>query len=87
MIIYDFYADWCGPCHMMDPVIKDVMRDYPYAQLMKVDVELNPTMASEYKVSSIPTLVFMKDGAEVHRLNGFASKAAIVNVLEKFKNI
>lgn len=87
MIIYDFYADWCGPCKMMDPVVKDVMRDYPYAKLMKVDVELNPTMANEYNVTSIPTLVFIKDDVEVYRLNGFASKPALVNVLEKFKNI
>lgn len=83
MRIVDFYADWCGPCRMMDPIIKSMMQEYPHVEVFKVNVDQNADLVKEYNVSSIPTLVFVKDEKEVGRLNGFASKDAIRTVLNK----
>jgi len=81
--ILDFYADWCGPCKMMDPMMKEVLRDHPDVELEKVNVDQNEKLTEEYGVKSIPTLVFFKNGKEVERLNGFASTSAIENVLKR----
>lgn len=81
--VLDFYAEWCGPCKMMDPIFKRVMSEYPHVDTLKIDVDSNDALTKEYNVVSIPTLIFMKDDVEVYRLNGFASTDAIKNVLNK----
>lgn len=82
--IYDFYAEWCGPCRMMEPSIKAIMRDYPHVEVVKVNVDHFEDLTARHKVTSIPTLVFFKDDVEVARLNGFASQDAIKTILKKY---
>lgn len=80
---YDFYADWCGPCKMVDPMVKKVLVDYPSIEFIKVDVELDKELTARFGITSIPTMIVMKDDVEVSRLNGFNSVDAIQKAIEK----
>lgn len=80
---YDFYADWCGPCKMVDPMVKKVLNNYPSIEFIKVDVEVDRELTAKFGVTSIPTMVVMKDDVEVSRLNGFNSVDAIEKAIEK----
>ena len=62
-VLVDFYADWCGPCKMVAPIIEELGKEYAgKIKVAKIDVEQAPGVASEYGVMSIPTLLFFKDG-------------------------
>ena len=81
--IIDFYADWCGPCHAMAPILdKTVEAMKPNVILEKVNVDENQQKASEFGVMSIPTLVLMKDGKEVDRKVGLLFEPALKQWLE-----
>lgn len=65
MKIIDFYADWCGPCKMMDPIMKDFRDKYPDFEVEKVDIDKNMNMAQEFNISSVPTFVLLNDENEI----------------------
>lgn len=70
-VLVDFYADWCGPCKMMAPVLDDVARDRRGQVLVaKLDTDGNPTMAVRYGIRGIPTLILFRDGREFTRQTG-----------------
>lgn len=70
MEIMDFYADWCGPCQMMKPIIAEFEEAHPEIKVRVVNVDADGAMAAEYGVSGIPCIVFLKDGKEVNRAVG-----------------
>ena len=77
--VIDFYADWCGPCKMMAPIFEETAKELTgKANLGKINVEEEMDLAGKYGVSSIPTIIYFKDGAEVDRTLGVQSKEAIV---------
>ena len=81
--VIDFHADWCGPCHMMDPIIKDVEKELAgKVKFEKVDVDAENEKAQEYEVLSIPTFVIMKDGKEVDRIVGARGKSQFKQIIE-----
>lgn len=83
--LIDFYADWCGPCQMMPPILKEVKSMYgEKINILKVDVDKNQKAASKYSVRSIPTLVLFKSGKIVWRKTGVAQTAEISTALKKF---
>jgi len=62
-VLVDFYADWCGPCKQMPPILKKVKEELrEQVRIIKVDVDKNPTIATKYQIRSIPTLMIFKDG-------------------------
>ena len=85
-VLVDFYADWCGPCKMMAPVLDELARERSGELLVvKVNSDQNPASPQRFNVRGIPTLVILKDGQEVARQVGYAPKAALVGLLEKAK--
>ena len=70
-LIVDFWAQWCGPCHMMAPVFENAARRLePHARLVKVDTEAEPGIAGRYAIRSIPTLIAFRGGREIGRQSG-----------------
>ena len=77
-VLVDLYADWCGPCRQLGPVIDQLAREYDDSvKIGKLNIDENPDLANQYKVSSIPTLLLFKDGQVKDRLVGNRSKKEI----------
>ncbi|MCP5492411.1 MAG: thioredoxin [Chlamydiales bacterium] len=76
--LIDFYADWCGPCRMLTPVLEEVASEMQgKANFAKLDIDQNQKVAGQYQVTSVPTLILFKDGKEVNRLVGLRDAEAI----------
>ena len=83
----DFYADWCGPCKMLSPVLSEIADEYAdVIRVAKVNVDDEPELAMKFKVSSIPMLVLFKDGRIVSTSVGYRPKDEILNELKLYKN-
>ena len=80
-VLVDFYADWCGPCKMMSPIIEELAAELDgKAKVGKINVDENPDIAVEYNVMSIPTLIIFKNGKEEKRLVGLRDKEELLNL-------
>src|SRR5580692_1127335 len=84
--LVDFYADWCGPCRMMTPVLEKVAKDVKgKAVIGKLDIDKAQKIASDFQVTSIPTLILYRNGKEVGRLVGLRDANAVKDFIEKTK--
>ena len=82
-VLVDFYADWCGPCRMLAPVLEEIAREYEGGvKVGKVNVDEQMELAQKFGVSSIPLLVVFKDGQPVDKSLGYRPKEEIVNLLK-----
>ena len=82
LVLVDFYADWCGPCKMMSPVIDEIANELlGKVKVGKVNVDNNQELAIKYDVMSIPTMIIFKNGMPVKSFVGITSKEAILNEL------
>ncbi|EVU68250.1 thioredoxin [Staphylococcus aureus H87658] len=82
--LVDFWTTWCGPCKMIAPVLEELAADYEgKADILKLDVDENPSTAAKYEVMSIPTLIVFKDGQPVDKVVGFQPKENLAEVLDK----
>lgn len=80
--LVDFYADWCGPCRSLAPVIEEIKKEYKNEiSVIKVNVDENPALASEFGIMSIPTLMVIKDGKVDSKTVGGRSKETILSLL------
>ena len=80
-VLIDFYADWCGPCRMVSPIIDEIAEENPEIQVCKVNVDENPDLAGQFGVVSIPTLVVMEKGEIKAKSMGAKPKAQILAML------
>lgn len=78
LVVVDFWAEWCGPCRLVTPIIDELSQDYDgKAVIGKVNVDHNAAVASKYNVRSIPTILFLKNGEVVDKQVGATTKAAL----------
>ncbi|TKX59312.1 thioredoxin [Halorubrum sp. SS7] len=82
VVLVDFYADWCGPCQMMEPAVEAVAADTD-AAVLKVDVDVHQALAGEYGVQGIPTLLVFADGELADRMVGAQSEQALTDAIEQ----
>lgn len=83
-VLVDFFAEWCGPCKMMAPVIEQLAEEYSgKVKIGKLDTDANPAKSGEFQIQSIPTLVFFKNGEVVNTLMGFKSAEDLKGILDE----
>lgn len=83
--LVDFYADWCGPCRMMEPVLEELANEMKgRAVIAKLDIETAQQTTSSFSVTSIPTLILFKDNIEVKRFVGVKSKADLARIIGEY---
>ena len=81
-VLVDFYADWCGPCKMISPVIEAVAKENETIKFVKINVDEAQDLAMEYNIMSIPTLVVIKNGEEVNRTVGLLDKSELIELIK-----
>ena len=81
-VLIDFYANWCGPCKMLSPVVETVAKENENIKVVKIDVDTAQDLAIKYQVMSIPTLVVIKNAQEVKRTVGVVNKSEIEEMVK-----
>ncbi len=81
-VLLDFYADWCGPCQMMAPIVHEIADQRSDIIVGKIDVDATPELAIKFGVQSIPTLILMKDGKSAKSFTGLRSKESIIQLID-----
>ena len=82
-VLLDFWAEWCGPCRMLTPVVEQLSEELTDVKIGKIDVDQDPDLARRFGIMSIPTLVVLKDGVEVNKSVGLIPKEAVLKLLGK----
>lgn len=77
-VLVDFYAEWCGPCKTMSPILKDVKDK---VSIIKIDVDKNQTLAAKYQVKGVPTMLLFKNGKQIWRQSGVFQKSELISII------
>lgn len=73
LVCVDFFADWCGPCHMLTPVLNRLEKHYPDVHFIQVDTEVHTSVVEAMNITTLPTLVFFQEGQELDRILGYVN--------------
>jgi thioredoxin 1 len=85
VVLADFYADWCGPCKMLEPIVADIASETD-AAVAKVDVDAHQQLAAQYQVQGVPTMVLFSDGEVAERIVGVRDKAELTSMIQRYGN-
>lgn len=77
IVLADFYADWCGPCKMMAPILAELEKEYPEVKYIKIDTDADEELTASFNIMSIPTIYIFIDGKPKHQFVGFTAKNKI----------
>lgn len=83
--VVDFYATWCGPCKMLSPVLEELEEDRSDFKVVKIDVDKEESLAREFGIMSVPTLILFKDGKEISKKVGFMPKELLSSWINENK--
>lgn len=84
-VLVDFFAEWCGPCKMMSPILKEVKDTLgDEVSIIKIDVDKNQSLATKYQVRGVPTLILYKKGEQMWRQSGVVQKNDLIAVINQF---
>lgn len=82
-VLVDFYADWCGPCKMLAPILKDVKAELGEGvKIVKIDVDKNQELAGKYQVRGVPTMILFKNGQQLWRQSGVLQKHELTKIIK-----
>ncbi|MFY7964384.1 MAG: thioredoxin [Chitinophagaceae bacterium] len=87
LVLVDFFAEWCGPCKMMSPIlkqVKDVVKET--ATILKIDVDKSPQAAQQFQVQGVPTLILFKNGKPVWRQSGVVQSKELINIINNHQS-
>lgn len=85
IVLVDFYANWCGPCKMLSPIVEELSNEINDVVFAKVDVDESNDIAANFKIMSIPTIIIFKNGKLISKTVGFQSKSELKNFIEENK--
>ena len=84
-VLVDFFAEWCGPCKVMSPILKEVKDSLgDTISIIKIDVDKNKSLAAKYQVKGVPTLILYKSGKQLWRQSGAVQKNKLVSIINSF---
>lgn len=87
IVMLDFWAPWCGPCRVVGPIIDELSAEYADITIGKVNVDANPESSQRYMITSIPTILFLKNGVEIERVRGALPKQALKAKIDEIKGL
>ena len=81
-VVVDFYADWCGPCRILSPIVAEVAKEREDVEFVKINVDTSPNLPEEYGIINIPTLLVFENGEVINKVVGAVSKDDIIKLIE-----